>query len=184
MSIPFEKSPFQECLPCYHANEQDGVVTCGCKACSGQLTQNICLNCEEYAPNRNTIDFRSKNLKTQWVREDDEHSWKYTCSNCHAAVPMNRYGVEEFTPYCPKCGKKMHDPEDPNVDVETGVYRHFKGSYYRVLGVAENSETKRKLVVYQALYGEQKIWARSLSMFIENVEDLKEHYRGPRFYQE
>jgi len=49
-------------------------------------------------------------------------------------------------------------------------YRHFKGNEYRVLHLARHSETEELLVVYQALYGEQGIWVRSLDMFLGQVE--------------
>lgn len=52
----------------------------------------------------------------------------------------------------------------------TGIYRHYKGQRYRVLGVARHSETEALLVVYQALYGECGLWARPLRMFTESVE--------------
>jgi hypothetical protein len=38
------------------------------------------------------------------------------------------------------------------------------------LYLAKNSETLEDLVVYQALYGEEGIWVRPLSMFLERVE--------------
>ncbi len=53
--------------------------------------------------------------------------------------------------------------------MKLGKYRHFKGKDYLVLGVAKHSETLEKLVIYKALYGEEKIWARPLKMFIEKV---------------
>ena len=49
-------------------------------------------------------------------------------------------------------------------------YRHFKGNEYLVLHVAKHSETEEELVIYQALYGERGIWARTLAMFEELVE--------------
>lgn len=55
-------------------------------------------------------------------------------------------------------------------DVTPGVYRHYKGSDYEVLGVAHHSETEEPLVVYRALYGEFGLWVRPLAMFRENVE--------------
>jgi hypothetical protein len=51
-----------------------------------------------------------------------------------------------------------------------GVYRHYKGQRYRVLGTARHSETMEELVVYQALYGEQGLWVRPATMFCETVE--------------
>lgn len=53
---------------------------------------------------------------------------------------------------------------------ETGLYRHYKGQPYRVLGTARHSETMEPLVVYQALYGEYGLWVRPASMFCENVQ--------------
>ena len=50
-----------------------------------------------------------------------------------------------------------------------GIYRHYKQKDYKVLHVARHSETEEKLVIYQALYGEYGIWARPLSMFLEDV---------------
>ena len=51
-----------------------------------------------------------------------------------------------------------------------GLYRHFKGKEYRVLGLARHSETLSPMVVYQALYGERGIWVRPLPMWAESVE--------------
>jgi len=50
-----------------------------------------------------------------------------------------------------------------------GLYEHYKKLPYKVLGLARHSETLEELVIYQALYGEQGIWARPLSMFLENI---------------
>jgi len=51
-----------------------------------------------------------------------------------------------------------------------GRYRHYKGNEYRVLGVAQHSETGERLVVYQALYGERGWWVRPLAMWSESVK--------------
>ena len=50
-----------------------------------------------------------------------------------------------------------------------GVYRHYKGALYRVLHVAQHSDSQEKLVVYEALYGQGKVWARPLDAFSESV---------------
>ncbi len=65
-----------------------------------------------------------------------------------------------------------------------GRYRHYKGQEYRVIGVGLHTETLEPMVLYQALYsspdfGNNALWARPLSMFIESV-----HYENvsvPRF---
>ncbi|MBR4700941.1 MAG: DUF1653 domain-containing protein [Oscillospiraceae bacterium] len=55
-------------------------------------------------------------------------------------------------------------------ELKLGLYRHFKGNYYEVLGVARHSETGEELVVYRPLYGERGLWVRPLAMFTETVE--------------
>lgn len=62
---------------------------------------------------------------------------------------------------------------------EPGVYRHFKGNYYELLGVARHSETLEELVVYRALYGERGLWVRPLSMWNETV--TRDGKTVPRF---
>lgn len=55
-------------------------------------------------------------------------------------------------------------------DMNLGIYRHYKGNFYRVIGAARHTETLEELVVYQSLYGDFGIWVRPLSMFLEEVE--------------
>jgi len=54
--------------------------------------------------------------------------------------------------------------------VQPGLYRHYKGAEYRVLGVARHSETEEEMVLYQALYGDFGLWVRPLAMFVGSVE--------------
>lgn len=53
--------------------------------------------------------------------------------------------------------------------VAPGLYRHYKGNLYEVIGVATHSETMEQLVVYRALYGERGLWVRPLRMFDETI---------------
>lgn len=65
------------------------------------------------------------------------------------------------------------------MDIKIGLYRHFKGNLYEVLGTATHSETWEPMVVYRALYGEYGLWVRPAAMWNEAVD--RDGYHGPRF---
>ncbi len=67
------------------------------------------------------------------------------------------------------------------MSIRQGIWKHFKGGKYLVLGIASHSETSEEFVVYKALDGEHngKIFARPIAMFEERVE--RDGYSGPRF---
>lgn len=61
-----------------------------------------------------------------------------------------------------------------------GLYEHYKGGLYRVLGVGKHSETLEALVVYEPCYeSETRLWVRPQALFLGTV--LKEGKRVPRF---
>ena len=59
------------------------------------------------------------------------------------------------------------------VELQKGIYEHYKGKRYEVVDVARHSETLELLVVYKALYQgefpEGFLWVRPLAMFQENI---------------
>jgi len=62
------------------------------------------------------------------------------------------------------------------------VYRHYKGNYYYVMDIAENTETNELMVVYHALYGDYECYVRPFEMFVEELGDVekllyKQEYR-------
>ncbi len=63
-----------------------------------------------------------------------------------------------------------------------GIYRHFKGKFYIVEGIAKHSETKEQMVVYRHLYGDKSLCVRPIDMFLSEVDhekypDVKQKYR-------
>jgi hypothetical protein len=66
-----------------------------------------------------------------------------------------------------------------NEKIKLGIYEHYKGNRYRVVGVARHSETLEDMVVYEALYGDHGQFVRPLGMFLEDV--VVEGVIKPRF---
>ena len=56
------------------------------------------------------------------------------------------------------------------MELEKGLYQHYKGNIYEVYMTAQHSETEECMVVYKALYGKHEMWVRPYDMFIETVE--------------
>lgn len=69
-------------------------------------------------------------------------------------------------------------------ELKLGKYRHYKGKYYEVIGLARHSETLEELVVYKALYdskdfGKNALWVRPKKMFLETI--IIDGKKVPRF---
>ena len=56
--------------------------------------------------------------------------------------------------------------------MEAGIYKHYKGGYYQVLGVAAHSETDEMMVVYVSLTGIEMPGATSKSTSLARAEWL------------
>lgn len=67
----------------------------------------------------------------------------------------------------------------PLVETPPGLYRHYKGLLYEVLGTARHSESLEPMTLYRALYGERGLWVRPAAMFNEEV--MIDGVRQPRF---
>jgi len=58
------------------------------------------------------------------------------------------------------------------INIKPGIYKHYKGNKYHVLGVAKHSETLAEFVVYEPLYDnpESMLWIRPVELFTDEVE--------------
>jgi hypothetical protein len=65
------------------------------------------------------------------------------------------------------------------IETPPGVYRHYKGLMYEVVGTARHSESLEPMTLYRALYGERGLWVRPAAMFNEEV--VIDGVRQPRF---
>ncbi len=52
---------------------------------------------------------------------------------------------------------------------QLGIYQHYKGNLYEVIGIAKHSETQEEHVIYRALYGNYDVWIRPKSQFCETI---------------
>lgn len=67
----------------------------------------------------------------------------------------------------------------PLIETRPGLYQHYKGMPYEVIGTVRHSETLEPMTLYRALYGEHGLWVRPAAMFNEDI--VIDGVRQPRF---
>jgi hypothetical protein len=76
----------------------------------------------------------------------------YPCEDCDDVLPtVQSVGMREVHSHC--------------------LYKHYKGKFYYVMGLAEHTETHELMVIYHALYGDNETYVRPMDMFLSEVED-------------
>ena len=53
------------------------------------------------------------------------------------------------------------------------VWCHFKDKLYRIVTIAQHTETEEQMVVYRAMYGAEGYFVRPLDMFMSEVDREK-----------
>lgn len=51
-----------------------------------------------------------------------------------------------------------------------GLYKHYKGNFYTVIGTAIHSETEEMMVIYKPNKEDSSLWVRPEKMFHEQIE--------------
>lgn len=77
-----------------------------------------------------------------------------------------------------KQSKSQNEDNKENIEFEAekirlGVYKHFTGNLYKVLGETIHSETNERMVIYKALHGNFKIYVRPYDLFVGKVNKEK-----------
>jgi hypothetical protein len=66
--------------------------------------------------------------------------------------------------------------------MKIGIYEHYKGLLFLVLGEATlEGESLEPVIIYQALYDDYRIWVRTKEDFMMEVSIPEYDYRGTRF---
>ena len=94
-----------------------------------------------------------------------------------AAVESDVCGEFDLGEYRKKLEKEFLSGEKNNPRTSTDEhgfvgkrFRHFKGKEYEVVAIGWDSESLKRVVVYRALYDDEKIWVRDFEEFISEKE--------------
>jgi len=56
-------------------------------------------------------------------------------------------------------------------DIQSGIYEHYRGDRYEVVGAGLETETLAPVIIYKPLYESPvQLWVRPFEMFTESVE--------------
>jgi len=138
-----------------------------CKSCGGFHTTTT----TESRFQRMSPKARAETLRLQ-------HTRKLSSAKAQLPIEKTKIGLDSLP--VPAQDTLVPAIEKVHTAIPGRIYRHFKGDYYQVLIIARHSETEEALVIYRLLYHKhQKVWARSFSEFVSEVD----HDKYPRTRQ-
>ena len=123
--------------------------------------------------------FKNDNIVLLYTAEDTETGETLAICSMDRRSGINIIPIDEY--------KNIARTEDIYSNCEpTNVapcyYRHFKGKWYSVLQVVRNKKSSVDYVIYKAMYGNKKIYARPLDMFL-SLTDTKKHPKATQKYR-
>lgn len=153
--------------------ERESVYNDMLNALCGTGYQTQALDVIRYAPAADVQEVRYG--KWEEIRDAYGQLEGWMCKECGREMKAKEN-------YCPNCGAKWRVIKMNREIQINGVYRHFKGNFYRVLGVAKHTETNEMLVLYNlckmCLNGflddpSGNVYARPIEMFMSKVDREK-----------
>jgi hypothetical protein len=102
------------------------------------------------------------------------HQNALMCIKIASTAQRSKPSKKEFTEV-PAMSEKL----PPLIITPPGLYKHYKGMLYEVIGTVRHSEDLSPMTLYRALYGEHGFWVRPAAMFNEEV--VIDGVRQPRF---
>lgn len=64
----------------------------------------------EIVKNAPTVEAEPKHGR--WIRKESKRYWWWECSECGSPPPVNKYGGEWHSNYCPNCGARMDEVKE------------------------------------------------------------------------
>lgn len=162
-----------------------------CEDCLEELTKSLnefnktifCHKCQHFIMSKYGWRYggncrKKAEDKGEMVISEEDVGYRYI-TDCMSTCDIKRGGSIDMIKEELKRGMLVQHFKRETLSEEEKMTNKY---FYTVIGIAHHTETDEELVVYQALYGDGKICARPINMFLSEVEhekypDIKQKYR-------